>query len=316
MNRIDEAKLERFLGRARPLQGGLTPAATSAQSRFGLVIHGARPDLVAAQRGGGAGVGLGWVGDRRVAPTVGRRQRLRHAVRRRRRAARLPRPRALCASRWSGPGSSPGAPAGSTPTRSSATAGSSPPSGRPGLEAWACLAHTSLPGWFSEDERGFLDDGMARRVWPAHVDLVAEAFGDLVDGWVTFHEPVRYALDAWLLANLPPGRRDGDDAQTGLRNLLAADAEAARLLQVSGGAGGVVATGCRRCSRSELDAARPGRRRRRPNGLLWDTWRDARRTTTGSACRAATPWASAPTGRSTRGPGRRRPTRPGVVGVA
>jgi len=99
-----------------------------------------------------------------------------------------------------------------------------------GLEAWACLAHTSLPGWYSEDERGFLDERMARRVWPRHVDRVAEAFGDLVDGWVTFHEPVRHALDAWLHGTLPPARRDGDDARRGLRLLLEADAHAARLL--------------------------------------------------------------------------------------
>jgi beta-glucosidase len=91
-----------------------------------------------------------------------------------------------------------------------------------------------LPGWFSEDERGFLDDRMARRVWPAHVDRVAEAFGDLVDGWVTFHEPVRHALDAWLLGRLPPGRRDGDDARSALRSLQVADAEAARLLHSPG----------------------------------------------------------------------------------
>nr|MBA2281251.1 glycoside hydrolase family 1 protein [Acidimicrobiia bacterium] len=105
-----------------------------------------------------------------------------------------------------------------------------------GLEAWACLAHTSLPGWFSEDDRGFLDERSARHTWPTHVDRVAEAFGDLVDGWITFHEPVRYALDAWLNGRLPPGRRSGDDAVQGLRLLHAADAEAARLLRVSGGA--------------------------------------------------------------------------------
>jgi beta-glucosidase len=103
-----------------------------------------------------------------------------------------------------------------------------------GLEAWACLVHTTLPGWFSEDERGFLDEGMARLVWPAHVDRVAEAFGDLVDGWVTIHEPVRHALDAWLLGRLPPGRRDPDDAMRGLGLLQAADAEAARLLRSPG----------------------------------------------------------------------------------
>jgi beta-glucosidase len=105
-----------------------------------------------------------------------------------------------------------------------------------GLEAWASLVHTSLPGWFSEDERGFLDERMARWAWPAHVDRIAETFGDLVDGWVTFHEPVRYALDAWLLGRLPPGRTDANDTRQGLRLLQAADNQAARLLAVRGGA--------------------------------------------------------------------------------
>ena len=105
-----------------------------------------------------------------------------------------------------------------------------------GLATWACLVHTTLPGWFSEDDRGFLDEGSARRTWPAHVDRVAEAFGDLVDGWVTVHEPVRHALDAWLLGRLPPGRTDPDDCRVGLRLLQEADAHAARLLRVPGGA--------------------------------------------------------------------------------
>jgi beta-glucosidase len=142
-----------------------------------------------------------------------------------------------------------------------------------GLQAWACLAHTSLPGWFSEDERGFLDEGMARRVWPAHVDRVAEAFGDLVDGWVTFHEPVRYALDAWLLANLPPGRRNGDDAQTGLRLLQAADAEAARLLRVPGGA---PVASCQWLPPLFPLEATPECRgaTASASSLLWDTWRE------------------------------------------
>lgn len=100
-----------------------------------------------------------------------------------------------------------------------------------GLDVWVGLAHGTFPGWFSEDERGFLDERMARRVWPAHVDRVAEAFGDLVDGWFTIHEPVRYALDAWLNARRPPGRRSIDDAGTGLRALQRADAQAAGLLR-------------------------------------------------------------------------------------
>jgi beta-glucosidase len=142
-----------------------------------------------------------------------------------------------------------------------------------GMEAWACLFHTSLPGWFSEDERGFLDERMARRAWPAHVDRVAEAFGDLVDGWVTVHEPVRYALDAWLLGNLPPGRRDGDDARSGLRLLQAADAEAARLLRTAGGA---PVASCHWLPPVFAADATPEARQAAAaaDELLWQSWRD------------------------------------------
>ena len=143
----------------------------------------------------------------------------------------------------------------------------------PGLQVWACLVHTTLPGWFSEDERGFLDDRMTRRVWPRHVDRIAEAFGDLVDGWVTVHEPVRHALDAWLNGTLPPGRHDGEDAALGLRHLLQADAEAARLLHVPGGA--PVAT-CRWLPtvRPLDDSAEARAATLAADDLLWKSWRE------------------------------------------
>jgi len=89
------------------------------------------------------------------------------------------------------------------------------------VEAWVTLHHLTLPGWFSEDERGFRDERMARRVWPAHVDRVAETFGDLVAGWIPIDQPTAYATLTW------PG---DDDRATGLRNLRAANREAARLL--------------------------------------------------------------------------------------
>jgi beta-glucosidase len=154
-----------------------------------------------------------------------------------------------------------------------------------GLQTWACLMHTTLPGWFSEDERGFLDDRMARRVWPRHVDRVAEAFGDLVDGWITVHEPVRHSLDAWLNGTLPPGRRDGDDAAAGLRHLLAADAEAARLLHVPGGA--PVATSRWLPSVRPLDDSAEARvAARDADALLWRSWLDHDETTSwlGMSC--------------------------------
>ncbi|MEY2462416.1 MAG: beta-glucosidase, partial [Acidimicrobiaceae bacterium] len=101
---------------------------------------------------------------------------------------------------------------------------------RLGVEVWVCLHHLSLPGWFSEDERGFLDERMARRVWPGHVDWIAETFGDLVSGWIPMHEPVTYAALAYGEGLVPPGRRDEDDHMTVERAIRGANREAARLL--------------------------------------------------------------------------------------
>ena len=57
-----------------------------------------------------------------------------------------------------------------------------------GVAPWACLLHGSAPGWFTDDQRGWLDD-KAVLTWARHVDRVAEAVGDLVAGWVPIHEP-------------------------------------------------------------------------------------------------------------------------------
>ncbi|MGI8664015.1 MAG: family 1 glycosylhydrolase [Acidimicrobiales bacterium] len=102
--------------------------------------------------------------------------------------------------------------------------------GRAGVDVWVCLHHLSLPGWFSEDERGFLDERMARRVWPAHVDRVAAAVGDLVAGWIPIDQPATYAAAAFRDGAVPPGRSSGDDHQVGLVALRRANREAARLL--------------------------------------------------------------------------------------
>ena len=83
----------------------------------------------------------GWV------PPSGRRQRLRHPLRRRRRPPRRAPASARCGSRSSGRGSNrSGATAASTPTRSTATGGSCGRSGTPASQTWACLVHTTLPG--------------------------------------------------------------------------------------------------------------------------------------------------------------------------
>jgi beta-glucosidase/6-phospho-beta-glucosidase/beta-galactosidase len=103
-----------------------------------------------------------------------------------------------------------------------------------GVALWACLLHGSAPGWFTDDQRGWLDGKAATLTWPRHVDRVAEALGDLVAGWVPIHEP---DLQAWLgygEGTFPPGRGREDDERGALAALRAAEAEAARLLRTGG----------------------------------------------------------------------------------
>jgi beta-glucosidase/6-phospho-beta-glucosidase/beta-galactosidase len=100
-----------------------------------------------------------------------------------------------------------------------------------GVEVWACLLHGSAPGWFSDDERGWLDDKAATLTWPRHVDRVAEAIGDLVAGWVPVHEPDVLARLGYLDGTFPPGRHRPDDHQDARDALRRAEDEAARLLR-------------------------------------------------------------------------------------
>ena len=100
-----------------------------------------------------------------------------------------------------------------------------------GLEVWAVLHEGPLPGWFAEDERGFADPEGIGRTWPRHVDRVAEAFGDLVAGWVPVLDPYRQAVEGYASGVRPPGRHDERAATDGLRALHLASHEAMRLLR-------------------------------------------------------------------------------------
>ena len=106
--------------------------------------------------------------------------------------------------------------------------------GDAGVEAWACLLHGSAPGWFTDDQRGWLDDKAARLAWPRYVDRVAEEVGDLVAGWVPIHEPDLQARLGYLDGTFPPGRRDDADHRDALAALRRAEDEAARLLRGGG----------------------------------------------------------------------------------
>ena len=103
-----------------------------------------------------------------------------------------------------------------------------------GVAMWACLLHGSAPGWFTDDQRGWLDDKAATLTWPRHVDRVSEALGDLVAGWVPIHEPDLQAKLGYGEGALPPGCRSEDDERVALGALRTAETEAARLLRGGG----------------------------------------------------------------------------------
>ncbi len=100
-----------------------------------------------------------------------------------------------------------------------------------GIEPWITLVHGSLPGWFSDDERGFRDERGVALTWARHVDLMAESFDDLAAGWVPIEDPVGMALRGHLLGTRPPGRRDPVVARDAVQGTLAAVWEAWRLLR-------------------------------------------------------------------------------------
>ena len=105
---------------------------------------------------------------------------------------------------------------------------------RAGVSVWAVLHDGPLPGWFTDDQRGFGDTDGLRRTWPRHVDRVAETFGDLVAAWVPILDPFQRAVDGHLVGARPPHRRDPERFLDALRALHLAGAEAWRLLSSGG----------------------------------------------------------------------------------
>ncbi len=109
-----------------------------------------------------------------------------------------------------------------------------------GLAPWITLVSTSLPGWFSEDGGGFVDDKARNLTWMRHVDRCAERFNDFAEGYTPIDDPVGWALRGWGLGSRPPGRRSDSEGgperlSNAIRSALVADHLAARHLH-SGGA--------------------------------------------------------------------------------
>lgn len=103
-----------------------------------------------------------------------------------------------------------------------------------GLAPWLTLHSTSLPGWFSEDERGFRDAESLEYYWVRHVDRCAERFASLAAGWVPIDDPIGWAMRGHYLTNRPPAVRDGQMLREAIEGALEADHRAAQLLAAGG----------------------------------------------------------------------------------
>ncbi len=91
-----------------------------------------------------------------------------------------------------------------------------------GLAALVTLHHGTLPGWFSEDARGYRDERSRDYFWLRHVDRCAETFDGLAAGWIPIADPVGWAVRGFLLGSRPPGRRDPEAAAEAVEGALEA----------------------------------------------------------------------------------------------
>jgi len=137
-----------------------------------------------------------------------------------------------------------------------------------GLDVWACLFHAAAPGWFA-DEGGFAEERARNRRWPAFVDESAQAFGDLVAGWIPIHDPVGYARHGYLLGRVPPFRTDRPTFDVVLGAMFIAHRDAWRVLR----GGPPVATSFAAPPVYSAEPTVDARRARSAaDRLLWQTW--------------------------------------------
>ena len=148
-----------------------------------------------------------------------------------------------------------------------------------GLGVWITLHHTSLPGWYLDDEGGHADEVARHRWWARHVDRMAEAFDGKAAGWCPIEDPIGWAVRGYGLGTRPPGRRSPEATAAAAEGAMLALHEACRLLE-SGPQPVMAVFGAptvqpSRVGREYADAA--AIEARRWDELLWGTWTRALR---------------------------------------
>jgi len=151
-----------------------------------------------------------------------------------------------------------------------------------GLRPWLTLHNTTLPGWFSEDTKGYLDERGREYHWLRQVDRCAERFSDVAAGWTPIEDPVGWAIRGYGLGSRPPGKRSSSDLGLlalleAIEGALLADHLAARHLR-AGGATTMAVRGTPTIfaavddERSELEANAADRHVRWWAAALFDSW--------------------------------------------
>ncbi len=148
-----------------------------------------------------------------------------------------------------------------------------------GLGVWITLHHTSLPGWYLDDEGGHADGTARRRWWSRHVDRMAEAFDGRAAGWCPIEDPIGWAVRGYGLGTRPPGQRSAEATAEAAEGAMLALHEACRLLE-SGpqpvmAVFGAPTLHAAPIEREHADAAAV--ETRRWDELLWGTWTRALR---------------------------------------
>ena len=148
-----------------------------------------------------------------------------------------------------------------------------------GLGVWITLHHTSLPGWYTDDEGGHADGVARRRWWARHVDRMAEAFDGRAAGWCPIEDPIGWAVRGYGLGTRPPGRRSPEAAAEAAEGAMLALHEACRLLE-SGWQPVMAAFGAPTFHPAPVErqnAAAAAAEARRWDELAWGTWTRALR---------------------------------------
>ena len=148
-----------------------------------------------------------------------------------------------------------------------------------GLAVWLTLHHTSLPGWYLDDEGGHADEVARRRWWARHVDRMAETFDGRAAGWCPIEDPIGWAVRGYGLGTRPPGQRSAEAMAAAAEGAMLALHEACRLLE-SGPQPVMAVFGAPTVHAAPVDREHFGAaatQARRWDDLLWGTWMRALR---------------------------------------